>query len=88
MFKLSLIQHEWQQKRRLAAKENPWEFSQKIQCEIITRVQVGVSGRGEVKRNVRVLFGGLLGFESTLLVLNDKQRKASIDMLILVERAS
>ncbi len=49
---------------------------------------MGVSGRGEVKRNVRVLFGGLLGFGSTLLVLNDRQQKASIDMHILVERAS
>ncbi len=49
---------------------------------------MGVSGHGEVKRNVGVLFGGLLGFGSTLLVLNYRQRKASIDMHILVERAS
>ncbi len=62
--------------------------SQRESLGIFPKVQVGVSGRGEVKRNVGVLFGGLLGFGSTLLVLNDRQRKASIDMHILVERAS
>ncbi len=72
----------WQPKRI------PGNFPKNFQGESIARVQVGVSGHGEVKRNVGALLGGLLGFGSTLLVLNDRQRKASIGMHILVERAS